>query len=114
MERQEHVLASSELGRVAVSTQAIAQIVAAAAAESYGVVALGGRRRLRLPGAARRAVEVRAGEDGLVVRLHVVVEHGLRLAEVAAAVEDRVRYELGRMVGLPLAAVEVHIDRVRR
>ena len=73
----ELVVASSGLGRVAVSTHAVEQIV------------------------------------GLAIELRVVVEHGLKLAEVATAVRERVLYELERMVGLPVAEPEVHIERVR-
>jgi uncharacterized alkaline shock family protein YloU len=114
VERQEHVLATSELGRIAVSGDAIAQLVATAAAESYGVVGLAGRRRLLgLPWGRDRAVRVELREDGLAVDVHVVVEHGLRLAEVGARARERISYELERMLGLPLASLEVHIDRVR-
>ena len=48
-----------------------------------------------------------------VVALHVVVEHGLNLAEVASTVSNRVAYEVGRLTGLPVRAVEVHVDDVR-
>lgn len=107
------MLASSELGRVAVSGQAVAQIVARAVSESYGVVGLARRRWLGLPWGPDRSVTVEAREDGLAVDVRVVVEHGLKLAEVGAQARERVRFELGRMVGLPLASLEVHIDRVR-
>jgi len=90
------------------------QIVGSAAAESYGVVALAGRSRLSrlLPWGIKKGVDVDL-RDGLVVELHVVVEHGLRLAEVAERVRSRTQYELERMVGLPIASLEVHIDGVR-
>ena len=45
MEREPFVIATTERGRIAVSPAAIVQIVGAAAAESYGVVALAGRGR---------------------------------------------------------------------
>ena len=51
--------------------------------------------------------------DGLVIELRVIVEHGLRLAEVASATRARVLYELERMVEIPVASLEVHIDGVR-
>ncbi|MDQ3379120.1 MAG: Asp23/Gls24 family envelope stress response protein [Actinomycetota bacterium] len=114
MERGHHVLASTEFGQVAVSEEAIAQIVRSSAAESYGVVALAGTgfwSRLSLSG--KKGVVVERREDGLVIELRVVVERGLKLAEVATAVRARVLYELERMVGLPVAALEVHIDKVR-
>ena len=42
MEREPFVIATTERGRIAVAPEAIAQIVGAAAAQSYGVVALVG------------------------------------------------------------------------
>jgi uncharacterized alkaline shock family protein YloU len=43
----------------------------------------------------------------------IVVEHGLKLAEVATAVRSRVQYEVDRMVGIPIARLDVHIEGVR-
>jgi len=115
VEREQFVIASTELGAIAVSVEAITQIVGQAAAESYGVVALAGRGRFsrRIPWGIRKGVDVEQRADGLAIELRIVVEHGLRLAEVATTVRSRVLYELERMVGIPVAALEVHIDRVR-
>lgn len=115
MERGHHLLASTELGQVAVSEEAIAQIVRYSAVESYGVVALAGQgfwSRL-FPWGSPKGVDVERRDGGLAIELRVVVERGLKLAEVATAVRARVLYELERMIGLPIAALEVHIDRVR-
>jgi uncharacterized alkaline shock family protein YloU len=115
VETEHLTVASAEGGRIAISRDAIAQIVGYAAAESYGVVALAGRSRLSriLPWGIRKGVDVTAGEDGLAIELRVVVEHGLKLAEVATTVRERVLYELDRMVGIPVASLEVHIDGIR-
>lgn len=115
MEREPFVIATTDRGRICVAPAAIAQIVGAAAAESYGVVALAGRGRLSrlVPWGLKKGVDVELRPEGLAVQLHVVVEHGLKLAEVAEAVRSRAHYELERMVGLPIASVEVHIDGVR-
>jgi len=115
VEREPFVIATTERGRIAVSPTAITQIVGAAAAESYGVVALAGRGRFSrlFPWGIKKGVDVDLRPEGLVVELRVVVEHGLKLAEVAEAVRSRVEYELERMVGLPIASLEVHIEGVR-
>ena len=115
MERVPFVIATTDRGRIAITPDAVIQIVGAAAAESYGVVALAGRGRLSrlVPWGIKKGVDVELRPDGLAVELHVVVEHGLKLAEVAEAVRSRVQYELERMVGLPIASLEVHIDGVR-
>jgi uncharacterized alkaline shock family protein YloU len=113
--QREYELASTELGHVAISSDAIAEIVARAAAESYGVVGLAGRHRLSrlIPWGIRKGVDVELRDDGLALEVRVVVERGLKLAEVATAVRERILYELERMVGLPVSALEVHIERVR-
>ena len=115
MERQQFDVASSGSGRIAISSDAIVQIVGLAAAESYGVVGLAGRSRWSslFPWGIKKGVDVEQRPDGLAIELRVVVEHGLRLAEVASAVRARVLYELERMVAIPVASLEVHIDRVR-
>jgi uncharacterized alkaline shock family protein YloU len=110
---------SSELGRITIAPEAIAQIVGHTAAECYGVVDMGGRRRVprvlaRGGGRVTQGIEVDARDDGLAIDLHVVLEYGLNLAEVAATIRSRVAYEVGRLTGLRVAAVEVHIEDVRR
>ena len=77
---------TSPLGRITISSEAIAQIVANVTAESYGVVGLSARGlgRLLPAGRTRGAIEVARAEDGVRVDLHVVVEYGLNLAEVAS------------------------------
>ena len=106
---------SSPLGRITISTEAVAQIVGHTAAECYGVVGMAGRGRMgKLLARERRGIVVRGTDNGLELELHVVVEYGLNLAEVAATVRSRVAYEVLRLTGLPVASVEVHIEDVRR
>ena len=52
--------------------------------------------------------------DGITIDLHVVVEYGLNLAEVASTIRNRVTYEVERLTGLSVLAVEVHIEDVKR
>ena len=107
----------SPLGRITISNEAVAQIVGRAAAESYGVVGMASRGRVpRLLARDRhtQGIAVRGSPEGLRIDLHVVVEYGLNLAEVASTVRSRVGYEVGRLTGLPVASVEVHVDDVRR
>ncbi len=115
MERAPFVIATTDRGRVAISSDAVTQIVGAAAAESYGVVALAGRGRLSrlVPWGIKKGVDVDLRPEGLAVEVRVVVEHGVKLAEVGETVRSRVQYELERMVGLPIASLEVHIEGVR-
>ena len=106
---------SSRLGRITIASEAIAQIVAETALECYGVVAMKGSLRGQLARARGRprGIEIRRNGGGVAVDLHVVVEYGLNLAEVASSVSNRVAYEVERLTGLHVSAVEVHVDDVR-
>jgi uncharacterized alkaline shock family protein YloU len=103
---------SSPLGRISISSDAIAHIVAETARECYGVVAMAGRKWL--PDRSTRGIEIGQNGGGVTIDLHVVVEYGLNLAEVASTIRNRVGYEVERLTGLPVRVVEVHIDDVRR
>jgi uncharacterized alkaline shock family protein YloU len=106
----------TELGSIRIANEAVAHIVGHTAAECYGVVGMAGKglKRLLTRDRLTQGVDVAGTPDGLRIGLHVVVEHGLNLAEVAATVRSRVAYEVERLAGLPVAAVEVHIEDVRR
>jgi uncharacterized alkaline shock family protein YloU len=101
-----------ELGRLTVSREAVAEIVAETALGCYGVVGLTAGSRVKRV-FRREGIQVEGDPRGLRIELHVVVEHGLNLAEVAATVRSQVAYEVERLAGFPVAAVEVVIQRVR-
>lgn len=111
-----HLTEQSELGRITIAAEAVAQIVGHTAAECYGVVGMSGKglKRLLTRDKLTQGIGVSGDGDGLVVDLHVVVEYGLNLAEVASTVRSRVSYEVERLTGLSVAAVQVHIEDVRR
>ena len=110
---------SSQLGKISISSDVIASIVAHTTAEAYGVVAMSSRGRVRRLLSRDRAgqakgIQVGRSDAGVTIDLRVVVEYGLNLAEVASTVRNRVAYEVERLTGLPVASVEVHIQGVRR
>ena len=107
---------STRLGRITISSEAIAQIVAETALECYGVVGMKGSLRGQLARARGRprGIGIRRSGGGVMIDLHVVVEYGLNLAEVASTIRSQVAYDVERLTGLEVAAVEVVIQRVRQ
>lgn len=101
-----------ERGRVTIAREAVGEIVAESALGCYGVVGLSAGTRMKRM-LRREGVSVEGGATALRIELHVVVEHGLNLAEVAATVRSQVAYEVERLTGLTVAAVEVVIQSVR-
>jgi uncharacterized alkaline shock family protein YloU len=115
-----HVLTSA-LGRITISADAIARIVGETALECYGIVGMVARGPVKGPvlrllrrDATTRGIEITREDDGgVAIDLHVVVEYGLNLAEVASTVRNRVAYEVERLTRIPVRSVEVHIEDVR-
>ena len=107
----------SALGRITIASGVVAQIVGHVAAECYGVVGMAARGRVgRLLSRDKLTQGIAVGGSGgaLTIDVHVVVEYGLNLAEVAATVRSQVAYEVERITRLPVAAVEVVIQNVRQ
>lgn len=102
-----------EHGRLTIAREAVAEIVAETTLGCYGVVGLtAGSRVGRM--FRREGIGIEGPATALRIELHVVVEHGLNLAEVASTIRSQVGYDVERLTGLTVAAVEVVIQRVRQ
>ena len=107
-----------KLGRIKVSPAAIAALVTEAVKECYGVVGMSSRSRLddlagSLHRSARRGVDISEGDNGVIVDVYVVVEYGTRISEVAAGVMRRIHFSLTKTAGIPVQAVNVHVQGLR-
>jgi uncharacterized alkaline shock family protein YloU len=103
---------ASPRGSITITRDVVAEIVAETAARCYGVVAIGPKSKV---GRLLRRDGITVGGDaaGMRIGLHVVVEYGLNLAEVAATVRSQVGYEVERLTGMPVESVEVVVEDVR-
>jgi uncharacterized alkaline shock family protein YloU len=103
---------ASPRGSITIARDVVADIVAETAARCYGVVDVGPKSKV---GRLLRRDGITVGGDAAAMRigLHVVVEYGLNLAEVAATVRSQVGYEVERLTGMQVEAVEVFVEDVR-
>lgn len=108
-------------GRITIGDEVVAEVVGLTVLECYGVVGMAGKRvvqgvaRLLGRDATAAGVDVERGPDGdVAVAVHVVMEHGLNLAEVSEGIRSRIAYEVERLCGIAVSAVAVHIHDVRR
>jgi uncharacterized alkaline shock family protein YloU len=109
----------TRLGRVEVSPTAIASLASQAALECYGLVGMAtkdlasGIVEILQPASHRRGVGVHIGDDRIAIDLYVVIEYGTRIATVARNIQSGVKYTLERALGVPVAAVNVHVQDLR-
>lgn len=121
-ERADAVAAASRAqrpGKVEISASAIASIAAQAAVDCYGVVGVTShRQRLgtvqRLgPAELARGVDVRFVEDHVVIDVWVILEHSLRVVEVAHNIMVIVKYAVEQALGLRVVQVNVNVQALR-
>jgi uncharacterized alkaline shock family protein YloU len=107
-------------GSVTLSNEALAQVVGHTVIECYGIVGMASKSLVR--GVARmlgrdsltQGIEISRQDDALTIDLFVILEYGLNLAEVAAAVRSRVAYEVEKLTRLRVDDVQIHIQGVKR
>jgi uncharacterized alkaline shock family protein YloU len=106
-------------GRIEISPHAIATIAGDAVLRCYGVVGVAsknlidGLADLLQPDRWGRGVEVQVRDGEVMVDLYVIVQYGTRVSEVAHGVMNSVKYALEQALGIPIGAVNVHVQGLR-
>ncbi|HLJ80234.1 MAG TPA: Asp23/Gls24 family envelope stress response protein [Ktedonobacterales bacterium] len=106
-------------GKIEVSPRAIATVAGRAVAECYGVVGIAARRarfgvvELLAPEDYRQGVEVRFTADHIAIEVYVVLEHGLRITEIAHNIMQNVKFAVERTLGLRVVRINVNVLALR-
>jgi uncharacterized alkaline shock family protein YloU len=108
------------LGSVEISPVAIASIASQAVLGCYGVVGMASRtlrdglaELLHPSDNPRKGVQVELVDDEITIDLFVIMEYGVRVSEVAHNIMQSVKFNVEKMLGLPVAAVNVHVQGLR-
>lgn len=99
-------------GRCIISEEVIATIASTAAVTVPGVAGMAPRTKdLRglMGSAALKSVSVVSNESEIVIDLYINLKNGVRIPEVAGAVQRVVKDEVQSMTGRPVTKVNVHI-----
>ncbi|GGQ99901.1 Asp23/Gls24 family envelope stress response protein [Streptomyces asoensis] len=112
-------------GRTTIADVVVEKIAGTAAQDVLGVHALGsgfarsmGSMRERMPGAgsgksATRGVSVEVGELQAAIDLELVVDYGVSITDVAAAVRENVISAVERMAGRDVVEVDIMVSDVK-
>jgi uncharacterized alkaline shock family protein YloU len=109
----------TRLGKIEVLPTAIASLSSQAVLECYGVVGMApkdlarGLVEILQPSSHRRGVEIDIQDDRIVIDLYVVIEYGTRITTVAQNIQSVVHYTVERALGVPVVAVNVHVQDLR-
>jgi uncharacterized alkaline shock family protein YloU len=109
---------NTPLGSIHVAPRAIATIAYYATLESYGVVGLSSKNLVAgwaqtLVKDPTHGVDVDYDGQNINIDLYLVIEYGTRITSVAKSVSNTVRYHVERALGMPVNAINVHVQGLR-
>jgi uncharacterized alkaline shock family protein YloU len=114
----EIINSSANMGIVKISDDVVSVIAGLAAAEVKGITGmstglaggitqmLGGKKN------PSKGVKVNVGEESASIDIVVGVEYGIKIPEVAKAVQDGVKKAVETMTGLKVSAVNIFVHNV--
>lgn len=109
-------MVTESLGAVRVARSVLITIVINAALQTTGVVrmARAGASRARLIGKEipKSGVALTIKDDSVSADLYIVVESGVNIVEVGAAVQEEVASAIEEMIGMQVREVNVYIQDV--
>ena len=106
-------------GQLTITDRAIADIVGWTVLECYGVVAMAapslrqGVASMLSRDRLHQGISVDQTPEHLRIKLYIIVEYGLNVAEVAGNVRSQVTYVVEKMTGRPVTALQVYVQGVR-
>ena len=106
-------------GKIEVAPRAIARVAGHAVAQSYGVVGVAAKHprvvgvEVLSPQHYGRGIEVHFTDDYVTIDLHLVLEHGLRITEIAHNVMSNVKFAVEESLGLQVVRINVTIAALR-
>src|SRR5256714_10279349 len=87
-----------------------------ATSECYGVVGLTAPRlhngqAVLLPSEqSNQGIQVRVVNEQIIIEVYVALEYGLRMSEIAHNIMSSVKFSIEKMLGVPVAQVNVNIQ----
>ncbi len=107
---------TQHLGKIEVLPNAIHTIAVQAITKSYGVVGITAPRlrngqAVFLPqDRLNQGVRIRIVDNQIIVEVYVALEYGLRISEIAHNIMSAVKFSIEKMIGVPVAQVNVNVQ----
>jgi uncharacterized alkaline shock family protein YloU len=109
--------ANNSLGSIRIADEVVSIIAGLAATEVDGIAGMsgglvGGIAELLGKKNFAKGVKVEVGEREAAVDLYIIVKYGVRIPDVALAVQENVKKAIETMTGLRVVEVNIHVQGV--
>ena len=110
----------TQFGVINITSDAIAQVASNAAGQCYGVVGMAHKRSIRSEinellknESFSKGVFVTKRKDSFEVDIYIVVGYGLKITEIASAVQKKVKFDLERTFNMTFAAINIYVQGIK-
>ena len=111
---------NTNLGTINISNEAIAILTGGVVAECYGVVGMASQKVLK-DGISvllkkenySKGIVVTKRDDNLELDLYLIISYGVKISEVVAEVQKKVKYELKQALDQDFNAINVYVQGVK-
>lgn len=107
----------TEYGEVSIANDVFTTITGAVATGCFGVKGMAARSKkdglvhlLRSESMALGVKVIYQEDETVSIELHIIVDAGVNLQAVSESIMNEVRYNVGRITGAEVRAVDVYID----
>ena len=114
---KEMVKKDNSLGSIRIADEVVSIIAGLAATEVEGIAGMsggiaGGIAEMLGRRNFAKGVKVEVGEKEAAVDLYIIVKYGVRIPDVALAVQENVKQAIETMTGLSVVEVNIHVQGV--
>jgi len=111
-------IGTNALGSIFITHQAISKVASQTVLLSYGVVGLAAKNLAEgiaqvLTKDPTLGVDVHFDGKEIKIDLYIIIEYGTRIKSVACSVSDNVRFQVEKVIGLPVKEVNIHVRGLR-
>jgi uncharacterized alkaline shock family protein YloU len=107
----------NEMGVIQISNDVFTTITGAVATSCFGVKGMAARSKkdglvhlLRSESMAKGVKVIHQEDDTVSIELHIIVDNGVNLHAVSRSIMSEVCYEVSKLTGAEVRAVDVYID----
>ncbi len=116
--KEQFITEREEMGEIRISSEVVSVIASNAAMEVEGIASLGGGIAGNISQVLGRknpfrGLKVEVNENREVnIDLHIVVEYGARIPDVAWKIQERIKHNVENMTGLHVQEINIHVQGV--
>ncbi|WP_025728062.1 Asp23/Gls24 family envelope stress response protein [Atopobacter phocae] len=110
----------TKYGIIDLDSDVIAIVVGLAATDNYGVVGMASRNQFKdsiIEVLKRdnfsRGVSIKQDGDNIIVDVSIIVLYGTKISEICRNTQQRVKYDLERILGIRANKVNIYVEGVR-